>query len=322
MGRWIDTRTLANQSIFRIQHAVTKLFREFLDEKDFIEVHTPKLLYGASEGGADMFSTNYFGLTAALAQSPQLHKQISCANSGFDRVYEIGPVFRAEKSFTHRHLCEFVGLDLEMTINEHYFEVLDLFSDLFIYIFDKLTERYGKELSAINTQHPFEPLVYLKPSLRITFAEGVQMLNDAGYEQSPHEDIDTEKEKVLGRLVKEKYNTDFYIMYEYPRSARPFYTMPHPTDPNLTNSYDMFIRGEEIISGAQRIHDPNMLVEEIKKKGIDPETLKFYVDSFKYGALPHGGGGIGLERVVMLYLGLHNIRKTSLFPRDPKRLAP
>merc|ERR1711988_1326912 len=302
MGRWIDTRTVTNQSIFRLQHAVTKLFREFLDAKDFIEIHTPKLLYGASEGGADMFSTNYFGLTAALAQSPQLHKQISCANSGFDRVYEIGPVFRAEKSFTHRHLCEFVGLDLEMTINEHYFEVLDLFSDLFIYIFDNLAERYSKELAAINTQHPFEPLVYQKPSLRITFAEGVKMLNEAGFEQSYHEDLDTEKEKALGRLVKEEYNTDFYMMYEYPRSARPFYTMPHPTDPNLTNSYDMFIG-------------------EIKNKGIDPESLKFYVDSFKYGSLPHGGGGIGLERVVMLYLNLHNIRKASLFPRDPKRLA-
>ena len=143
------------------------------------------------------------------------------------------------------------------------------------------------------------------------------MLNDAGYEQSPLEDIDTEKEKVLGRLVKEKYNTDFYIMYEYPRSARPFYTMPHPTDPNLTNSYDMFIRGEEIISGAQRIHDPKLLLKRATEEGVDIEKIRHYVDSFKWGSYPHGGGGFGLERLVMNILGLDNIRKASIFYKIP-----
>ena len=320
--RWMDTRTAANQAIFRIQHGVSQLFREFLSEKGFIEIHTPKLLGGASESGSSVFTLNYFDQKGCLAQSPQLYKQMACACGGFGKVFEIGPVFRAEKSFTHRHLCEFTGLDLEMAISEHYYEVLELFSDLFIYIFDNLTTRYAAELEAVNQQHPFEPLQFCRPSLRLSFAEGVKLLQEAGYDAKADEDLDTEKEKALGRIVKEKYKTDFYMMDRYPLSVRPFYTMPCPDDPTLSNSYDMFIRGEEIVSGAQRIHDVDLLCERIDAMGVPRESLRTYIDAFRHGALPHGGGGIGLERVVMLYLGLKNIRKTSLFPRDPKRLAP
>jgi len=320
--RWIDTRTAANQAIFRIQHGVSQLFREFLTERGFIEIHTPKLLGGASESGSSVFALNYFDQQACLAQSPQLYKQMACACGGFEKVFEIGPVFRAEKSFTHRHLCEFTGLDFEMAIHEHYYEVLELFSDLFIFIFDNLTSRFATELEAVNKQHPFEPLQFCRPSLRLSFAEGVALLREAGFEASENEDLDTEKEKALGRLVKEKYKTDFYMMDRYPLSVRPFYTMPCPDDPTLSNSYDMFIRGEEIVSGAQRIHDVELLGQRIDAMGVPRETLRTYIDAFRQGALPHGGGGIGLERVVMLYLGLKNIRKTSLFPRDPKRLAP
>lgn len=320
--RWIDTRTAANQAIFRIQHGVSQLFREFLSERGFIEIHTPKLLGGASESGSSVFALNYFDQQACLAQSPQLYKQIACACGGFEKVFEIGPVFRAEKSFTHRHLCEFTGLDFEMAIHEHYYEVLELFSDLFTFIFDNLSSRFAAELEAVNKQHPFEPLQFCRPSLRLSFAEGVALLREAGFEASEHEDLDTEKEKALGRIVKEKYQTDFYMMDRYPLSVRPFYTMPCPDDPTLSNSYDMFIRGEEIVSGAQRIHDVELLGQRIDAMGVPRETLRTYIDAFRQGALPHGGGGIGLERVVMLYLGLKNIRKTSLFPRDPKRLAP
>ncbi|TDH73539.1 hypothetical protein CCR75_000006 [Bremia lactucae] len=320
--RPLDLRTPANQCIMRIQAAVGHLFREFLVDRDFVEIHTPKLVGGASESGANCFTLKYFDQDAALAQSPQTYKQMACAVAGLERVFEIGPVFRAENSNTHRHMCEFVGLDLEMTIKEHYHEVLEVFSDLFIYIFDGLNQRYAKELSIINEQHPFEPLQYLKPSLIISFEEGVKMLKDAGADQDPEDDLSTENEKWLGRLVKEKYATDFYILDKFPLAVRPFYTMPDPKDKRWSNSYDMMIRGEEIVSGAQRVHDPKLLIQRMDELGVPQESMRNYIDSFRLGALPHGGGGIGLERVVMLYLGLGNIRKASMFPRDPKRLFP
>eukprot|EP00934_Nitzschia_sp_Nitz4_P000884 Nitzschia sp. Nitz4//scaffold271_size25734//660//2601//NITZ4_008302-RA/size25734-snap-gene-0.21-mRNA-1//1//CDS//3329545203//884//frame0 len=321
-NRWIDLRTPANQAIFRIESMVGCLFRECLLQKDFIELHSPKLIAGASEGGADVFTLNYFGQEACLAMSPQLHKQMASACSGFERVFTTGPVFRAENSNTRRHLCEFTGLDLEMVIQEHYNEVLDVMSDLFIHIFDGLNERCKPELERIREQHPFEDLKYLRPTLKLTYAEGCALLREAGVEQGDYEDLSTENEKKLGDLVRAKYDTDFFFMDKYPLDVRPFYTMPDPENPKLSNSYDFFIRGQEILSGAQRIHEPDFLEERAKAWGIDVSTLDEYINSFRNGALPHGGGGIGLERVVMLFLGLPNIRKASWFPRDPKRLAP
>jgi aspartyl-tRNA synthetase len=319
--RVLDLRTPANQAIMKIQAGVGRLFRQFLDERGFVEIHTPKLIGGASESGASCFRLQYFDQQACLAQSPQLYKQMACACSGLEKVYEIGPVFRAENSNTHRHMCEFTGLDFEMTIKDHYHEVLEVFSDLFIFIFDNLAAQYKRELAIINEQHPFEPLKYNKPSLIINYEDGVKMLREAGVEQGEEEDLSTENEKTLGRLVKEKYGTDFYILDRFPLAVRPFYTMPDPRDKRWSNSYDLFIRGEEIVSGAQRVHDAALLEERIELFGVEKEgTIKAYIDAFKFGALPHGGGGIGLERVVMLYLGLGNIRKASMFPRDPVRL--
>ncbi len=320
--RWIDLRTPANQAIFRIQSGVSQLFREFLYSKHFIEIHSPKLIGGASEGGSNVFKLQYFNQPACLAQSPQLYKQMAAACSGFERVFEIGPVFRAENSNTHRHLCEFTGLDFEMAIYEHYYEALDLMSGLFIHIFDGLNERFRNELQIISQQYPFEPLQYLRSSLRITFREGIDMLKAAGIDADYNEDLSTPQEKALGALVKEKYGSDFYIMDKYPLSVRPFYTMPCPQDSTVSNSYDLFIRGEEIVSGAQRIHDVNLLIERANAWKIPLNTIKSYIDAFRHGSMPHAGGGIGLERVVMLFLGLGNIRKTSLFPRDPSRIFP
>jgi nondiscriminating aspartyl-tRNA synthetase len=320
--RWVDLRTPANQAIFRIQSGVCSLFREFLGSKGFIEIHTPKLISGASEGGSNVFKLKYFDQPACLAQSPQLYKQMAAACGGLDRVYEIGPVFRAEDSNTNRHLCEFTGLDFEMAIIEHYYEALGVMSELFTFIFDGISDRFKHELKVISQQYPFEPIKYLRPTLRITFKEGIDMLRAAGHDAPYDEDISTPHEKALGKLVREKYETDFYIMDKYPLSVRPFYTMPDPEDPTLSNSYDLFIRGEEIVSGAQRIHDPALLVERAEWWKIPLSSIQSYVDAFKHGALPHAGGGIGLERVVMLYLGLKNIRKSSMFPRDPSRLAP
>eukprot|EP00878_Enallax_costatus_P016449 GHUV01017254.1.p1 GENE.GHUV01017254.1~~GHUV01017254.1.p1 ORF type:complete len:473 (+),score=150.41 GHUV01017254.1:342-1760(+) len=319
-NRALDLRTPANQAIFKLQSGVCQLFREALLDKGFQEIHTPKLIAGTSEGGAAVFRFDYMGRPGCLAQSPQLYKQMAiCAD--FERVFEIGPVFRAEKAYTHRHLCEFTGLDFEMAIYEHYFEVLDVIEHLFMTMFDGLRIRYAKELETVQTQYPFDP-IEAKP-VRLTFAEGIQMLKDAGIEDvDPLGDLNTELERQLGKIVKEKYNTDFYILHRYPMAIRPFYTMPCADDPNYSNSFDVFIRGEEIISGAQRVHDPQLLTERAEACGIDIATIQAYIDSFKLGASPHGGCGVGMERVVMLYCGLNNIRKTSMFPRDPKRLEP
>jgi aspartyl-tRNA synthetase len=324
-SRWISLRTTTNQSIFRIKMGVAQLFREFLQKHDFVEVQTPKLIGGASESGSSVFKLDYFGQNACLAQSPQLYKQMLCACSGFERVYEIGPVFRAENSNTARHLCEFNGLDFEMCFYEHYYEVLDMMSNLFIYIFDNLNARYGKEIEAVRKQFPSKPLRYLRPTLRLEFAEAVKMLQDAGYDQGDYDDLSTENEKALGRMVADKYETDFFMLDKYPLDVRPFYTMPCPDNPKLSNSYDFFIRGQEILSGAQRVHDVELLTSRLKEFGMSAEddaSIKGYVDSFRHGAEPHGGGGIGLERVVMLFLDLQNIRHVCTFPRDPKRLGP
>ena len=320
-NRIIDLRVPTNAAIFRLQSGVCQIYREFLQSKDFIEIHSPKLQAGSSEGGCEVFTLKYFEQDGCLAQSPQLYKQMALCGD-LKRVYEIGPVFRAEDSNTNRHLCEFTGMDMEMEFNDHYFEVVDVLCDLMVYLFKNLKKRYAKELAIINEQYPFEEFKCVEPVVRISFTEGVALLREAGVEQEELKDFSTETEKALGAIVKEKYDTDFYIVYRYPTNARAFYSMPDPQDPNYTNSYDLFMRGEEITSGAQRIHDPELLTKAAQSKGINPATIKDYIESFKYGVPNHAGAGFGLERVVKFFCNLHNIRKTSLFPRDPGRLAP
>jgi len=314
-------RTTTKQAIFRVQAGVCKLFRDHLTSEGFVEIHSPKIISAASEGGANVFEVTYFKGKAYLAQSPQLYKQMAIA-ADFGKVFTVGAVFRAEDSNTHRHLCEFVGLDLEMAIDYHYHEVLKVIGDMFISIFKGLRDNYAKEIETVGRQYPAEPFKFLEPSLILQYPEAVKMLNDAGVEMTDEEDLSTPNEKLLGKLVKKKYDTDYYILDKYPLAVRPFYTMPDPNNQKWSNSYDMFMRGEEILSGAQRIHDPEFLSERALAHGIDLKTIAAYIDSFKYGCPPHAGGGIGMERVTMLYLGLHNIRSSSLFPRDPKRLTP
>lgn len=320
-NRVLDLRVPATGAIMRLQSAVGQLFREFLYQKGFIEIHTPKLIAGASEGGTNVFKLKYFEQDACLAQSPQLYKQMAIIGD-MDRVFEIGPVFRAENSNTPRHLCEFEGLDIEMAIKEHYFEILDVLHELFFFIFEGLNQRFSNELNIVANQYPFEPLKFSKKSVRLDFKEGVDLLKQAGVFQDVNEDLDTINEAMLGKIVKEKYDTDFYILYRYPKKARPFYTMPCPDDENFTNSYDAFIRGEEVLSGSQRVHSYDMLLSKVLEKEIKPDTLKDYLNSFKLGAPAHGGAGIGLERVVKLFTGLKNIKRCVMFPRDPKRLTP
>jgi len=365
-NRVLDLRTTANQAIFRIQSGVGQLFREYLLANNFTEIHTPKLIGTASEGGAAVFQVKYFDGHAYLAQSPQLYKQMAIC-SDMERVFEVGPVFRAETAFTARHLTEFVGLDLEMQIHDHYHEVVDVIDNMFYFLFHGLETRFASELQAVQAQFPFEPISYRNPSPRLLFSEGmallkaelvrlnkeiasvqaskasaapaqlaeidsrleeltIQRLNALGPDHTEEinefEDLSTPQEKLLGALVKAKYGVDFYFLEKYPVAARPFYTMVDPNDERYTNSYDIFIRNEEICSGGQRVHDADMLIKRAESKEVPPASIKDYVDAFRYGAPPHGGGGVGLERVVMLYLNLKNIRRTSLFPRDPARLAP
>lgn len=324
-NRVIDLRTATNQAIYEIQSGVCSLFREFLANKGFREIHTPKMLGAASEGGSNVFEVTYFNRKAYLAQSPQLYKQ-QCIAADFERVFEVGPVFRAEDSNTHRHLTEFTGLDLEMAFESHYHEVLNVLSELFIFIFTELNKRYKKEIEVVRKQYPCEEFKIPEKMVRLTFKEGIDLLRNEGgrTELLYNDDLGTSDEKLLGKIVLEKYNTDFYILDKFPAAVRPFYTMLDAEDPQVSNSYDFFMRGEEILSGAQRIHDPEMLKSRMKDFGVDPEGpgLKDYVDAFTYGCPPHAGGGIGLERVVMFFLGLKNIRRASLFPRDPKRVRP
>uniref|UniRef100_A0A6G1S816 Aspartate--tRNA ligase, cytoplasmic n=1 Tax=Aceria tosichella TaxID=561515 RepID=A0A6G1S816_9ACAR len=320
-NRWIDLRTAANSAIEDIKGGVAKLFRGFLDDQGFKEHFTPKLLGAASEGGANVFEVKYFNRKAYLAQSPQFHKQM-LISARRNRVYTIGPVFRAEDSNTHRHLTEFVGLDLEMAFDHDYHEVVDLIAQLFVHIFKGLEEKYADDIADVHRQYPAEPFKFLEQTPVLKYTEAVDMLRAAGAEIGDEDDLSTPNERLLGKLVKEKYNTDFFVLDKFPLAVRPFYTMPDPENNKYSNSYDMFMRGEEVLSGAQRVNEEKLLEERAKHHGIEIDTIEAYVRSFRHGCPPHAGGGIGLERVVMLYLGLDNIRKTSTFPRDPKRLAP
>ena len=324
-NRVIDLRTTASQSIFRIQSGICGFFRSHLDSEGFIEIHTPKLQGGATESGASVFKVEYFGRGAFLAQSPQLAKQMSIS-ADFKKVYEIGAVFRAENSNTYRHLTEYTGLDIEMAIDEHYHEVLRTLDRTFKAIFTGIYERFRPEIEVVKRHFPHEDLVWLDETPIIPFAEGIRMLNESGWRDDDgnpldeNEDMGTRDEVQLGRVIKEKLGTDYYVLDKFPVNARPFYAMPDPNNPKLTNSFDIFLRGQEILSGGQRIHDASMLLEKMERLKVDPMSMEDYIQAFQWGAPPHGGGGIGLERILMLLLNLGNIRHASLFPRDPKSL--
>ncbi|RDB19991.1 Aspartate--tRNA ligase, cytoplasmic [Hypsizygus marmoreus] len=323
-NRVLDLRTRTNHAIFVLQSAIPELFSSYLRSRGFLEIHSPKLQGGASESGSSVFTLSYFKGTAFLAQSPQLAKQM-CISADFERVFEIGPVFRAENAQTHRHLSEFVGLDLEMAIEEHYHEAMYLIDDTLKAIFRGLRDGYRKEIDIVYAQFPAEEFKWREGpegTLKFTFAEAVDLLVEDGVPREDLDDFDTINEKRLGRVIKAKYDTDYYIIDKFPLRLRPFYTMPDADDPTIANAYDFFMRGEEILSGAQRVHDPVFLLQRIKENGINPASMQGYLDAFKLACPPHAGGGIGLERVLMFFLKLSDIRKTSLFPRDRKRLSP
>ncbi|RMZ78730.1 hypothetical protein DV737_g3786, partial [Chaetothyriales sp. CBS 132003] len=329
-NRVIDLQTECNQAIFSISSGVEGLFEEYMRNSGSRKFNTPKLVGAATEGGAGVFEVhNYFGKSAYLAQSPQFYKQMLIAGD-CENVFEIGPVFRAENSNTHRHLTEFTGLDFELVFNNHYHEVLEFAEKLILYIVEGLKSRYKAEIAAVQKCFPRAGDFRIKDgkALRLKYLDGIKILKDAGVDTSEQDnfstDLSTAQEKQLGKLIREKYDTDFYVLDEFPMSVRPFYTKVHPTNPDLSNSYDFFMRGEEIMSGAQRINDAAELEESMRNKGVDPTSEGFadYINAFRQGCRPHAGGGLGLNRIVQFFLGLDNVRQATPFPRDPQRLRP
>ncbi|KAJ9495404.1 hypothetical protein H2202_009191 [Exophiala xenobiotica] len=329
-NRVIDLQTECNQAIFTISSAVEGLFEEYMRKSGSRKFNTPKLLGAATEGGSGVFEVNnYFGKSAFLAQSPQLYKQMLIAGD-CESVFEIGPVFRAENSNTHRHMTEFTGLDFEMVFDNHYHEVLDFAENLIVFVISELNARYKDEISVVQRFFPKAGDFRIKDgkALRLKYFDGIKILRDAGVDTTEQDnyvtDLTTAQEKKLGQLIREKYDTDFYVLDEFPMSVRPFYTKGHPTDPKLSNSYDFFMRGEEIMSGAQRVNDAAELEAAMRGKGVDPSSEGFvdYVNAFRQGCRPHAGGGLGLNRIVMFFLGLDNVRQATPFPRDPQRLRP
>ena len=321
--RWMDLRTPVNNSIFKIRSSIINYFRTYLLENDFIEINTPKIIGVQSESGSQVFQLDYFGESAFLAQSPQLYKQMAI-NSDFDKVFEIGPIFRAENSVTTRHMCEFTGLDVEFVLspNNNYNEIQEMLWNTITYIFDKLKVCNTNEILYIKSKLPFDDPIYPKLPLIFKFNDCVEMLRKDGKEQSDFEDLSTINERRIGEIIKEQYNSDLFIINQYPTCVRPFYSMPNENNPKYSNSFDMIFRCVEISSGAQRIHDYDLLFNKVIENNINPNTLKYYLNSFSHGSLPHGGFGIGLDRLVSLYLGLSNVKMSSFCPRDPKRLFP
>lgn len=323
--RYFELRAPVNNCIFKLRSSILQYFRKSLLKNNFIEINSPKLVGTASESGSSVFKLDYFNTHAYLAQLPQLYKQM-CINADFDRVFEIGPVFRAENCVSHRHLCEFTGMDIEMTIpiEENYEYIIKTIWNTLCYIFDQLKTKNAEELNYIKQYNKFSDLSYESEPLIIDFKEGVKLLRESCCHQDDNEDLTSHNEKMLGEIVKNLHGVDIFVLKGYPSNARPFYTKKS-NDNNYTNSFDIIMRGEEICSGAQRISDYTSLINNINNtdsSGKLLESLKDYVESFAYGSKPHGGCGLGLERIIMLYLELGNVRKVSLFPRDSNRITP
>ena len=315
--RPVTLRAPRARAVFRIQAAVCRAFREFLQGEGFTEIHTPKLGQAGAEGGSSQFRLDYFGRKAVLAQSPQLYKQAMVGV--FERVYEIGPVFRAEKHATQRHLNEYTSLDLEMGFLHYSFTDLMALEQGFLRrLVALLRQEYAGELALLGAELPDAQHI---PAVR--FDEAKRLAADAyGYAIREPYDLEPEEEQHIGRYAKEVWGSDFVFVTHYPGRKRPFYTMDDPEDPRYTLSFDLLFRGVEITTGGQRIHNYGQQVEKLKARGMEPEDFSGYLLFHKHGAPPHGGLGIGLERLTMQLCGLDNIRRASLFPRDRTRLEP
>lgn len=315
--RILDLRKPSINAIFRVQHSLVKFAREYLESKDFVEIHTPKIVAAATEGGANLFEVQYFERKAYLAQSPQFYKQLMLL-AGFGRVFEIAPVFRAEKHNTRRHVNEYTSFDFEMAWISGVEDVMKMEERMLNHSFKKTREHAALELELLGVDLTIPKV----PFKRIKYTEAINLLNNAGKNLAINDDLDPESEQLLGQIFPEKFGTDMVFITHYPLELRPAYTMPSMTDKGMTESFDLTYKGMEITTGSQRIHLYDLLIERFKAKGFNPADFSFYLDPFKYGAPPHGGLGLGVERLTMQILGIDNIREATLLPRDRERLTP
>ena len=314
--RPVSLRNVRERAKFKIQEGIVRGFREFLSSQGFTEVHTPKIVSRGAEGGANVFKLNYFNKKAELGQSPQFYKQMMVGV--FDRVFEVAPVFRAEKHNTTRHLNEYIGLDFEMGYIDSFEDVMAMETGFLKYTMELLKKDYKKELSMLGIDLPSISQI---PQVR--FDEAKQLVSEKYNRKIRNPfDLEPEEEVLIGRYFKEEYDSDFVFVTHYPSKKRPFYAMDDPADARFTLSFDLLYKGLEITTGGQRIHDYQLILEKMAKRGMDPEDIKDYLMIFKYGMPPHGGLGIGLERLTMRLLDEQNVRETSLFPRDVTRLEP
>jgi len=315
--RWVDLRSDRNQLMFKVQTCVVAALREFLLQNNFIEIHSPKLIGAASESGADVFSVDYFERKAYLAQSPQFYKQMAMAG-GFERVFEVGPVFRAEKSFTSKHATEFTGFDLEFSYIQSYRDVMQLQAELLTHALQKLQAQHGEEIEKLFGLPVVVPaLPFPVITLQELYAE---LKREFGYapEEGERGDMTTETERLSYQWVQQKYGHEFLFITDFGAEKRAFY---HMRDENgIPQGYDLIWRGVEITTGAQREHRYEVLKRQAKERGLE-EDVQFYLEFFKYGCPPHGGFGIGVDRLTMLLLGIH-IKEAMFVFRGPNRLHP
>jgi nondiscriminating aspartyl-tRNA synthetase len=313
----VGLRHPTRRALFRIQAGLMAAFRAYLASQGFTEIQTPKLVGGATESGANVFAVDYFGRKAYLAQSPQFYKQLMVGV--FERVFEVGPVFRAEPHATVRHLNEYVSLDLEMGFIRDHHDVMSMLNRVIAAMIEHVRQQHAGDLALVGTTLPQVP----HPMPEIDFRDAQALIaQHAGWDPRGEPDLAPADEKWLGDYAREKLNSDFLFVTGYPTEKRPFYTMPAPHDPSVTSGFDLLFRGTELVTGGQRIHRYAQLVQAAQAKGLAPESIEGYLEAFRYGMPPHGGCAIGLERFVMLMMGLSNLREASLFPRDIHRLAP
>jgi len=308
--RWLDLRRSENQMIFKTWSKLEEGFRDYFQQNNFLQIYTPCLMSTASETGSEVFEVKYFDRKAYLSQSPQFYKQMAMA-SGLEKVFMVGPVFRAELSFTTRHVTEFTGWDFEVSYLTSHFEIMDIEEDLLITGFKKVKDGLGLDLE-----------IPTKPFPKITFAGAKEKLAAAGIKSEKEFDFSTEEEKGLGEIIKKETGHDFVFVTDYPIEARPFYHMYHEDNPKLTKSFDLLYKGLEITTGAIREHRLEILEKQALTKGMNLEELKDYFNFFRYGCPNHGGVGIGPGRIIMKMLDLGSIKEVCFLPRDVKRLTP
>lgn len=308
--RWIDLRKQDKLQIFRVWTELEKGFREYFDKNNYIQIYTPSLMSTPSESGAEVFELKYFGGPGYLAQSPQFYKQMAMA-SGFEKVFMVGPVYRAEESYTTRHMTEFTGWDFEFSFIESHFDVMAEEEKVLISGFTRLKEKLG-----LNVEVPVAPFP------KISMVDAKAKLKAAGVASEKEHDLSPEEEREICRIIKEETGSDFVFVYDYSIEIRPFYHMRHADNPKYTKSFDLLYKGVEITTGAQREHRPEILEKQAIEKGMSLESLKNYLNFFKYGCPPHGGVGIGPGRIIMRLLDLPSVKEATFLPRDVKRLNP